>query len=364
MRIGDQLEIEITDLAFRGEGVGRADGLAVFVPLVIPGERVRVEVQHCKPRFCRASLVAVLEPAPDRLQPPCPYFGVCGGCNYQHMSYERQTAEKQRQIAALLARIGKIEALPQIQVVPCPRPFGYRNRVKVHHRPPRTGFYGGALHQIVDVPQCLLADAEVNEGLKEFRTKEHAPGEYEIRSAKVRGAGFEQVNPPMYDALRDTVRAALQGAEQKLFEGYCGSGFLTQTVSSDFETVVGVDRDRRAIGRATKLHLPNVKFFCKDTMTAFKRRNQPADALLVDPPRCGLPNKLIDAIGTSNVQRAVYVSCDPSTFARDAGRMSGAFALSAVTFLDMFPQTAHIELVGTFVRRGGARAGRSDDSDH
>jgi 23S rRNA (uracil1939-C5)-methyltransferase len=147
LQIGDRLGLTINDIAFGGEGVGRVNDFVVFVPFVLVGESVEVEIFEVRKHFARARLVRVEKPSAERVEPACRYFGRCGGCQYQHITYAAQLQLKQKQIADLFERIGKFPPEVVAQVIPCPQPFGYRNRIMVrrpgggHRRVPdrRTG---------------------------------------------------------------------------------------------------------------------------------------------------------------------------------------------------------------------------------
>jgi len=345
------IDVVIQDLAYGGEGVGRVDGKAVFVPWVIPGETVRIRVVEDKPRFARARLCEVLVPSPDRVAPVCPHFGRCGGCHYQHLRYERQLAEKEKQLRGLLQRVGKLKDVPLITVHPSPEPLGYRNRIRVHHDPRGTGFYRADSRDLVDVEHCPIAAAAVNGKLQAFRAEPHEPGDYELRAPGLAADGFAQVNQYMTETLVDVVDARLDGCGGRLFEGYAGNGFLTRRIAGRFEHTLAVELDPAAARQAHTLKLANVEFLCCDALAAFRRAGQPVDAVVVDPPREGLPGEFIERLAASRARRLVYVSCDPGTLARDAGKLvAGGWTLTGLSLLDMFPQTLHLETVATFGR--------------
>lgn len=351
MKPGTRIEVEITDLAFGGDGVGRSEGIAVFVPFTIPGERVLATVVQSKKRFCRADLHEILVASPDRVEAPCPYYGLCGGCCCQHIAAARQLALKTDQLRGLLQRIGKLAAVPAVSVVAAPKPYGYRNRITVHCRAGVVGYYHSRRDApVVDIEACLLADDDVSDGLAEFRSEPHPDGAYEIRSASVSRDAFEQVNVSMYESLVAAVRAALAPAGGFLFEGYCGNGFLTRTVHEAFTRVVAVDMDQTAVREAETRQLENTAFSAGDVERRFVELGAKADTVLVDPPRTGLSSSFIAALGASGVERLVYVACDAARFARDAHLLSACWRLTALDLLDMFPQTAHMEMIGAFER--------------
>ncbi len=153
------MELVIEDIAFGGKGVGRAEGKAVFVPFTIDGERVTARVVREKKSFAEADLVTVLEASPQRTAPQCPYFGRCGGCSYQHMSYEHQLHWKSRQVRQALQRIGKFREPPLRPIVPSPHDYEYRNRITVHVENGIVGFFRHDAHRLIDVERCPISAA-------------------------------------------------------------------------------------------------------------------------------------------------------------------------------------------------------------
>ena len=151
---GREVELMIDDIAFGGKGVGRVAGKAVFVPFTIDGERVTARLVREKKSFAEAELVRVSEPSPQRTTPPCPYFGRCGGCSYQHMIYEHQLHWKTRQVRQALQRIGKFSAPPLRPIVPAPRDYEYRNRITVHVADGVIGFFRQDAHRLIDECPC------------------------------------------------------------------------------------------------------------------------------------------------------------------------------------------------------------------
>src|SRR5438876_9692952 len=156
------VDLKIEDIAFGGKGVGRAQGKAVCVPYTIEGELVSVEVVREKKQFAEAELVEVKESSPHRVEPQCPYFGRCGGCTCQHVSYEHQLAIKWRQVRDALQRIGKLKDIPMRPIIPSPRQYGYRNRITVLAEEGVLGSYRRDSHQLVDLEACLISSDDVN----------------------------------------------------------------------------------------------------------------------------------------------------------------------------------------------------------
>jgi 23S rRNA (uracil1939-C5)-methyltransferase len=172
LKLADKISLTIHDLAFGGEGVGRVDDFVVFVPFVITGETVEVEITEVKKNFARAKLLRVETPSPERVAPECRYFGACGGCQYQHIGYAAQLRFKHKQIADLFERVGKISADKIAPVIPCPQPYGYRNRIMIRSQwngPAKKlviGFIRADNNFVEDIEECKIAEPVLNEQIK------------------------------------------------------------------------------------------------------------------------------------------------------------------------------------------------------
>ena len=174
--VGTRLTVTIVDIAFGGEGVARAEDFVIFVPFVLVGESVEVELIEVKKRFARAKLIRVVEPSPDRVEPRCKFFAACGGCQYQHIDYPAQLRLKHKQITDLFQRIGGFAHAVQIDdVVPCPAPYGYRNRIMIRsqwNKPEQKlniGFLRYDCNLVEDLDECAIAEPVLNEQIKHVR---------------------------------------------------------------------------------------------------------------------------------------------------------------------------------------------------
>src|SRR5437899_2851000 len=244
------VDLKIEDIAFGGKGVGRAQGKAVFVPYTIEGEIVSAEVVREKKQFAQAELVEVKDISPARVTPQCPYFGRCGGCAYQHISYEHQLAIKWRQVRDALQRIGKLKDVPMRPIIPSPRQYGYRNRITVHAQDGVIGFFQRDSHRLLDIEQCPISTDEVNRALTELRAQPYVrDGHYTLR-ASVGARVFSQTNDEVANALRDLIVDLVPPNQQLLIDAYCGSGFFAKALLDKFECVIGIDWDRFAIAAA------------------------------------------------------------------------------------------------------------------
>jgi tRNA/tmRNA/rRNA uracil-C5-methylase (TrmA/RlmC/RlmD family) len=357
------VELKIEDVAFGGKGVARDNGKAVFIPYSIEGERVTARIVREKKSFAEAELIDVVEASADRVAPECPYFGWCGGCSYQHISYEHQLELKARQVEQAMRRIGRMSEPPMRPIIPSPLPYAYRNRITVHAEDNVVGFYQRDVHTLMDIGRCPIATPEVNDALVQLRAGRVRDGHYSLR-AHSGPRVFAQTNDEVAEALADLIAGILPGQERLLIDAFCGAGFFTKRLAHQFERVVGIDWDRFAIEAAQKDAGVNEAYVTGDVTTELRWLLQQSEltstALIVDPPATGLSAETRRAILDSPPATMIYVSCNPPTLARDIAELQQPFAVLSITPLDMFPQTAEIECVVHLQRRREAETLRAD----
>jgi len=356
MRIAD---LKIEDVAFGGKGVAREQGKAVFVRYTIEGELVSAEIVREKKQFAEAELVELKERSPHRVEPQCPYFGRCGGCAYQHISYEHQLAIKWRQVRDALQRIGKLKDVPMRPIIPSADQYAYRNRITVHAQDGVIGFFRRDSHRLIDIERCPISSDEVNRALAELRAQPYVrDGHYTLRAGSdVRV--FAQTNDEVADALRALVVDLVPSNQELLVDAYCGAGFFTKALLGKFERVIGIDWDKFAIDAARENATAKETYIAGDVedveaavSAAFPADVQPPalvpsapTTIIVDPPATGLSTKVRKAIIDLAATTFIYVSCNPPTLARDLKELQEKFTIESVTPLDMFPQTAEIEVL-------------------
>ena len=349
-------------MAFGGRGVGRLeDGRVVFVPFVAAGETVRVEVVREHKSYLEARLLAVEEPSPRRVEARCSYFGRCGGCSYQHLDVSEQREIKRQQVASVLRRLGRFEEEIDVRpTVPSPLEYGYRNRITVHVREGTVGFFahgsaGSGARELIDIARCPIASDGVNDALTRFRARpprQQREGNHTLRASDHDGPaeGFRQTNDGAADALLTVVAGLLETSGcTHLLDAYCGAGFFAKHLRERFERVVGLECDRRAVDAARRDAAPHEEYRCGDvgTLLPGELARLPAEGgvLIVDPPAEGLAGPARAAVAALPAAEMIYVSCNPATLARDLGALRSAYGIVSVTPLDMFPQTAEIEVV-------------------
>ena len=366
------VDLKVKDVAFGGKGVGRDNGKAVFIPFTIDDERVSAKIVREKKQFAEAELVDLVEVSPHRIQPPCPYFGRCGGCSYQHIDYEHQLALKFRQVRDILGRLGKLADVPMRPIIPSPSSYHYRNRITVHAQDGVVGFFRRESHRLIDIKACPIAKPEVNDALVDLRSGRVEDGHYTLR-AEPGPRVFSQTNDAVADALRDLIARLIPSGQELLVDAYCGAGFFAKTLLEKFERIIGIDWDKFAIeaarenattketyitgnieeelrhalaGAVHRTDLGQIGVSGQSGSTSPTSSNKNI-TLIADPPASGLSAGTRRVIIDLAPATLIYVSCNPATLARDLKELGDKFKIESVTPLDMFPQTAEIEVVAS-----------------
>jgi len=402
-----ELELEISTLTNRGAGLGRVtlpdepeSSWVIMIPFTLPGERVRARVFRNHKNYSEADLIEVLLASPHRVEPRCSLFGLCGGCQYQHLAYPEQLTWKRQQVEELLLHLAGI-TFPVAPLIGSPAEFGYRSKITPHFNPPRAdgsmpiGFLRqGTRFDIVDVPHCDIATPAINEQLPRTRAEVIAKKDTYKRGATLllRDADgqvatafdaviaetvgklklqflardFFQNNPFILPAFTDYVGTqAAAGGARFLVDAYCGSGLFALSAAHAFERVAGVEVSESSIvfaqRNATANQITNATFLASDAAAIFKDLAFPgADtAVIIDPPRRGCDESFLRQLLAFGPRNIVYVSCDPATQMRDLQLLlaadpdlgnGAAYRLTAVQPFDLFPQTRHLECVITLAR--------------
>jgi tRNA/tmRNA/rRNA uracil-C5-methylase (TrmA/RlmC/RlmD family) len=365
--VGDKLELEIQDIAFGGEGVGRAEDFVVFVPFTAVGDRVEAELIEVKKRFARGRLLRIVSPSADRAEPLCRYFGDCGGCQYQHIAYGVQLGIKHKQICDLFERIGGLAPAVVAPVLPCPDPYHYRNRIMIRSQWDKfkqglnIGFIRADNRLVVDIEECKIAEPALNEQIRHVRAHPPPKGGLKVvlrippEGWQVPPDSFFQNNflllPEMVKAVRERL---IDAGTRHLVDVYCGVGFFGIELADLVESYAGVELDRMAIKAARKNAVDrqrtNGEFVAgsaEEKLPELLARFTPEQSTVVlDPPRKGCHPELLATLRQVKPRQIIYVSCQPATMARDLKELSeGGFRVDRVQPLDMFPQTAHVECV-------------------
>ena len=348
------VQLSISDVAFGGKGVARHEGKVYFVPFTAPGDVVTVRVVREKKSFAEAELISIDTPSADRVEPRCPYFGRCGGCAYQHLSYGRQLTLKQQQVEQTLKRVGRFAEVPMRPIVASPEEYYYRNRIRVHVEAGVTGFYAHGSHALVDIAECPISQPRVNDALHKLRRQPVQDGDYTL-TGRDRSVYFEQTNDAVAEKMLEVVRAAVRPGQQLLLDAYCGAGLFAKHLADVFEKVIGIEENTYAVDHARSTAGANESYIAGDVSIHLPEvvgAHEPGrTTVILDPPATGTTPRVTDVLLGSRPSQILYVSCNPATLARDLAALAGGYELVAVTPLDMFPQTAEIEVVAELALR-------------
>jgi 23S rRNA (uracil1939-C5)-methyltransferase len=363
------LELTIERMAFGGEALASHRGKMIFIPWGVPGDRVMVELTEEKRDYARGRIIEILEKSPHRASPPCPYFFKCGGCQWQHLSYESQIHFKTEILKEALERTAKIRDPYLRETVPAESPLHYRNRIRLQvSRQGEVGFFKPQSKEVVPIDRCSIADERLNEKVSEAKTlasplleKDRATRhEIEIRLENGKTIveadpseeiPFRQVHEAQNRKLTALAVEALElRGDERVLELFAGEGNFTFPISEWAGSVTAVETSEASVLRAEKTieerHRKNIQFI-QSTAYRFLQNppNLPFGNLLLDPPRKGAL-ECLEGIIKLKIPLIVYISCDPSTLARDVKTlMDQGYRHDFSQVIDMFPQTYHIESV-------------------
>lgn len=390
-----------------------AGGRAVFVPFGLPGETVRIQLTQEKQNFARGEILEIIKPSPDRITAKCKHFTQCGGCHYQNLPYEKQLLAKADILRDQLQRIGKIENPPVQPMVASPSEWNYRNHVQFHlTNDGKIGFINSRGYSTLPIDECHLPEASIENFWRElqFESKmnlervslrsgddeelmlilesetEETP-ELEIeadisivhiyedhpvviagsnslniqvlgKDFHVSAPSFFQVNTKMAEKMVQHLQTQLPNPDSQfmLIDLYCGVGLFSKFFADKYAKVIGIESAPSSCEDfAINLdEFDNIELYegaAEEILPALAPQLTQPIHMIVDPPRAGIDKFALDAILQINPHVIAYVSCDPSTLARDAARLlKGGYTLQQVTPFDLFPQTYHIESISIFTR--------------
>jgi len=381
------MKVYVEKIIHGGYGLARVEGGAVLIPFAVPGDVLDVSYEREGPRSL-GWIKEILEPSPHRIEPRCPVYGLCGGCDFDHMDYESELAAKKEILLEDLKRLAHV-TVDCFEEAVSAQSYGYRNhsQFKVDARG-NVGFFEKRSHDVVPLPGsgCSLLDRLINGHVLQLRENANfRPGSFRVRSnpggelyqkgipgmpddlyccycnnsLKVRFGidDFFQVNNFLIEVWLSKIRSYLQpeGVEAAA-DVYCGSGLIGLSVADSVRSVVGIESNGRAVENARfnaeYNGIRNASFIKADAGTGLSSVES-ADKIIVDPPRAGLSMSVVRSIARLEPRVLVYASCESATFARDAGSLiQTGYTLERVSLVDMFPRTRHFEIVSKFVRSG------------
>ncbi|MBN2908849.1 23S rRNA (uracil(1939)-C(5))-methyltransferase RlmD [Polycladomyces sp. WAk] len=446
LKKGETIRLPIRRLGINGEGVGFYQKQVVFVDGAIPGEVVVARVESVERRFAKARLLRIRKRSPHRIQPPCPVYADCGGCQLQHIDYPMQLKLKKELVEEAFVRYTSLRELPIEETVGMDEPWQYRNKaqlpVQLRGKKVVMGMYSARSHRLVDMRECGVQHPETNRiletarktveeiGIPIYDEKKHTgvlrhlvarfgfrtgeaqlvlvcrtdelPQERELVERLVRrlpqvksivlninpkrtslvfgeknrilwgketvderlnenvyalsATAFFQLNPIQTVKLYDLVKEAAElTGKETVIDAYCGVGTIGLWLADRAARIIGMDTIPSAVEdarcNAKRNGIDHAEYHigqAEDLLPRWVKAGLRPDVVVVDPPRTGLGQPLIDMLREVRVPRLVYVSCNPSTLAKDCAQLlQGGYELERLVPVDMFPQTAHVETVCT-----------------
>lgn len=387
---------------YGGDALGRAEGRVVMMPLALPGELVRFEIAAEKPQLITARVAGIVEPSPERVEPRCPHFTKCGGCQYQHAGAAYMVDQKRAILHEVFERMAKVKLPDGGIATVSAEPWGYRNRIQLHIEERRIGFHAARSREIEPILSCAIASPRLVEVIHALREMKRSPrwprflrslelftNESEVQvnvldsgpqhvskaffewcSQSMPGAmapaldypvgeftyrvshkSFFQVNRFLLEKL---VEHAIAGAEgNTALDLYAGVGLFSLPLAARFKQVTAVEAVNSAVadlGFNADRHKRKVKTVRARTDDYLAGIDETPDFVLADPPRAGLGKPVVEALVRLKPPRIHLVNCDPPMLARDLqGLLAGGYRVEGVTMVDLFPQTSHIESVTRLV---------------
>lgn len=393
--VGDELTLDVGAVAHGGHCVARTPaGQVVFVRHALPGERVVAEVTEVHRGYLRADTASVLVASADRVPPPCPFAGRCGGCDFQHVT---PAAQRELKAAVVREQLVRLAGLPVaevdelgVRVEELPGgPLGWRTRVRYTvDAAGRAGLLAHRSHEVIPVDRCRIAHPALQElpvTGRSWPDDDHVSvvastaGDVAVlgdrsglrsgpRTVRERALGrdwrldvdsFWQAHPGAPDALCAAVLELLDPKPtERAWDLYGGAGLFAAALARTAGEVTLVESDRTGAeaARDNLADLPGVRVV-RSTVERF-RPGYPPDLVVLDPPRAGAGAAVVRTIVRSAPRAVAYVACDPAAFARDVATFRAAgWRLTALRAFDAFPMTHHVECVGLLVPHHGGPAG-------
>lgn len=390
LEVGAEIEVELSELAPKGDAIGQVGDKAVFVSAAIPGERVKVRIRRHRREWIAVDLLEVLQPSPDRIEPRCPLFSECSGCQFQHIAYPRQLELKRQVVARQLREHGGFEEAPVAPVLGADEPWHYRNHARFTVQQGQLGFVRHFRRQFLPVAQCPIMEPRINEVMTTLHGTLEGATQCNVRVGRPEGslmiqprlpeaegrppsgqpalvdellgrpfrisaAAFFQVNRAQAERLIELVRERVNaGPQGVVVDAYAGVGTFAVLLAPHVGRVIAIEESGPAVedARINAEGLASVELRLGKSEEILGQLEGPVDAIILDPPRSGCRPDALQAVIEHGPARVVYVSCEPESLARDLRVLvDGGYTLLEVQPVDMFPQTHHVECVATLCRR-------------
>ena len=389
MKINDEYKIVIDNEDYIGNGVTRINNFVTFILNGLKGEIVKVRIIYIHKRFAIAEIIEQITSSKHRIEPICKNYNKCGGCNFLHTTLENEINIKKEYLERLFNR--------KIDYYQSKNEYNYRNKVVLHVLEGKLGYFNDKTHDICEFDSCMLLNPKIDSkisdlkkynlngineilircinneiminisgNIKDNKLKDIDCDSLYINNNYIKGKGylideinnlkfsiypnsFYQVNREVMSKIYDKAKE-YAGSGNNLLDLYCGTGTIGIWMSDNYKNITGVEINKDSIKNANinkKLNnLKNISFICGDAKIA--KGNY--DTIIVDPPRNGLSNNVIDFLNESNSDKIIYISCNPKTLQRDINLLN-KYKLKNISAYSMFPRTKHIECVTLLERK-------------
>ena len=396
-------ETKILRLNNEGEGVGIVNGITTFIPYALPNEIVKVKIDNIFDNYARGSIKEIIQKSNDRIEPICPYFYKCGGCNLMHLNYEKQLEFKKEKIESIFKKISN--EVIKLNNIYSDKNLNYRNKITLKVDKNKIGYYKEKSNELIEIDKCFLVDNKINEvinNLKEFISKYQ---DNDIKEVMIRiinnkimisvdninlnykdvfiekfnyldsiyinnnliygekvlietidnfkfnisPKSFFQVNKKVSEEMYKKAVSYVDKSDVTL-DLYSGTGTITTLLSKKSKRVIGIEVVKDAVKDANdnikENNISNIEFICdkvENKIDTLKKLN--IDNIVLDPPRSGSDKKSLKAILEINPKKIIYISCNPVTLSRDYNTLKEKYIIKEINAYDMFPNTYHVETV-------------------
>lgn len=393
LKINQICTVDIIDVEpVSGHGVAKIDSFVIFIPFTITDEKVKIKITTVKKSHAKGKLIEIIEASPHRIKPICKHYYACGGCSYQHVSYKYQLRLK---ALSLKNNINKLAGLniENINIIHSDSDYSYRNRIKLTIRKNQAGFINNN-YNFIPIDKCAIANKTINKQFKNLPTNKSKFTHIHIRvdnnnglvmflenkktkklisdnkslkftisdrTFKINPFSFFQINTSILTKFKKAIESKLppKSNDEILLDLFCGSGFFSLLFADRFSNVIGLEIDKQAVEAAKENaqanNISNAHFLSGSVEQNIKKiiaeNKNKQISVIIDPPRAGVAKDTVKCINESNISQIIYISCYPPTFARDIKLLKDKYAIENIEAIDMFPQTAHTEIICLLKRK-------------
>lgn len=385
--------IEILRLDHQGRGIGKIDNKIIFIPNTLPGEIIEYNITKSKKKYLEGEITKFIKKSSQRIEPICPYYNKCGGCQLMHLNYQNQLKYKQEKIENIIHKYVN-ENIKIESIIKADNIYNYRNKITLHSKN-KIGMYKKDSNDIINIDSCLIANNKINEIIKELNKINIYEDEIIIRNngqdsllkyqneqnnfnkinvdsiilnnQNIKGKGYNietienlkfiisptsffQVNTEQTIKLYNLIKnLANCNKSDNILDLYCGTGTIGLFINNNSKNILGIEINKDAIKDANQNiilnHIQNAKFINDDAKNYINKVNYQPDIIIVDPPRSGLFKGMIEKLIKFKAKKIIYVSCDPITLSRDLKELTNRYQIEKIYPIDMFPNTYHVESV-------------------